>query len=153
MKATKILEFRVAGIAQPRGSKKAITVTGQRRGLLIDDNRKSGPWMDLVRREATKVMADREPFTGPLCLTVTIFRARPKGHFRTNGNVKPSAPAFPATRPDSSKYMRAIEDAMSKVVYVDDGQLVDSWPSKRWGQPGVLIQLFRLPETVAELAK
>lgn len=153
MKARKVLEFRVDGIPQPRGSKKAITVPGQRRGLLIDDNKKSGPWMARVKRHAEEIMKGREIFTGPLSLKVIFFRERPKGHRRKNGQVKPSAPAFPATRPDSSKYMRAVEDAMSKVVYTDDGQLVDSWPSKRWGKPGVLIQLFRLPETVGELSK
>lgn len=154
MKARKVLEFRVFGIPQPRGSKKAITVPGRRRGLLIDDNKQSGPWMDVVRFYARQAMRDAripEPFSGPLCLKVIFFRARPKGHLRTNGDVKPTAPAFPATKPDSSKYMRAVEDAMSTIVYVDDGQLVDSWPSKRWGKPGVLIELYRLPATVGDL--
>lgn len=153
MKARKLLEFRVDGTPQPRGSKKAITVPGRRRGLLIDDNKQSGPWMDVVKFYARRAMAGRPPWDGPLCLKVIFFRERPAGHFRADGSVKPSAPAFPATKPDSSKYMRAVEDAMSQVVYVDDGRLVDSWPSKRWGKPGVLIQLYRLPETVADLGE
>lgn len=154
MKARKVLEFRVFGVPQPRGSKKAITVPGRRRGLLIDDNNKSKPWMQVVSFYAKRAMQDAgltAPLAGPLCLKVIIFRERPKGHLRVNGAVKPSAPAFPATKPDSSKYMRAVEDAMSKIVYGDDGQLVDSWPSKRWGKPGVLIEIYRLPATVADL--
>jgi len=151
MKATKILSFRVAGVAQPRGSKKAITVPGQRRGLLIDDNKKSGPWMTVVKSAARVAMSlagyvdansNPVPFDEPLSMRVTIYRARPKGHFGKRG-LLPSAPRYPSTKPDCSKYMRAIEDAMTGVVYVDDARLIDSWPSKRWGEPGVLIELFR----------
>lgn len=150
MKAHKLLEFHVLGTPQPRGSKKAITVPGQRRGLLIDDNRKSRPWMDQVKKAAQVAMGDRQPFDGPLVLKAIFFRERPKAHTGKHG-VKPTAPAFPATKPDSSKYMRAVEDALTGVAYVDDARLVDSWPSKRFGKPGVLIQLYRLPETVADL--
>lgn len=145
MKATKILSFRVAGVAQPRGSKKAITVSGSRRGLLIDDNRKSGPWMDVVKHAARVAMSAAglsAPLDEPLSMRVTIYRARPKGHYGKRG-LLPSAPVYPATKPDCSKYMRAIEDAMTGVVYVDDARLIDSWPSKRWGESGVLIELYR----------
>ncbi len=151
MKAKLLLRFRVDGTPQSRGSKKAITVPGQRRGLLIDDNAKSGPWMDLVAFYARQAMNGRDPWDGPLCLRATFFRERPKGHFRQDGTVNPTAPAFPATKPDASKYMRAVEDAMSKIVYVDDARLVDSWPSKRWGKPGVVIELYQLPETMRDL--
>lgn len=153
MKATLLLRFRVDGTPQPRGSKKAITVPGQRRGLLIDDNRKSKPWMNLVTFYARQAMASAgflQPFDEALSLRVIIFRERPKGHFGKRG-LLPSAPRFPATKPDCSKYMRAVEDAMTGVVYVDDARLVDSWPSKRFGKPGVLIELYRLPETMADL--
>lgn len=150
MKAQKLIEFRVDGTPQPRGSKKAITVPGQRRGLLIDDNRKSAPWMAVVKQAARQAMGDRQPFDGPLCLKVLFFRERPKGHFGKRG-LKPTAPAFPATKPDSSKYMRAVEDALTGVAYVDDSRLVDSWPSKRFGTPGIVVQLFALPGTVGEL--
>lgn len=154
MQAIKVLEFRIDGVPQPRGSKKPIKSRGRRPGRLIDDNAKSGPWMDVVSVYAKRAMRDREltkPFDGPLVLKAIFFRERPLDHYSTRGGLLPSAPAFPATKPDCSKLMRAIEDAMNKIVYVEDGRLVDSWPSKRWGKPGVLIQLYRLPETVGEL--
>lgn len=154
MKAIKVLEFRINGVPQPRGSKKPITGRGRRRGLLIDDNAQSGPWMEVVSFYAKRAMRERElirPFDGPLCLKAIFFRERPASHYSKRGGLLPSAPAFPATKPDCSKLMRAIEDAMNQIVYDDDGRLVDSWPSKRWGKSGVLIQLYRLPETVAQL--
>lgn len=151
MKARLILKFRIHGVPQPRGSKKPITAPGRRRGLLIDDNKKSGPWMDVVARYARKAMGDAKPFDGPLCLKAIFFRQRPLAHYSKRGGLLPSAPAFPATKPDCSKLLRAIEDAMNKIVYVEDGRLVDSYPSKRWGKPGVLIELYRLPATVGDL--
>lgn len=151
MKATLLLRFRVDGTPQPRGSKRAITVPGKR-GLLIDDNAKSKPWMNLVTYHARLAMVSAgfsQPFDEALALRVIIFRARPKGHFNKTG-LKSNAPRFPTTKPDCSKYMRAVEDAMTGVVYVDDARLVDSWPSKRFGRPGVLIELYRLPETATD---
>lgn len=140
-----LLSFRVDGVAQSRGSKRPITAKGSRRGLLIDSNPKAKPWMEVVRVVARQAMRDAgyiEPFNFALSMTMTIFRPRIKGHYGTKG-LKPSAPAFPTTKPDVGKYARAIEDAMSGTVYVDDSYLVDSWPSKRWGEPGVEIKLWR----------
>jgi Holliday junction resolvase RusA-like endonuclease len=150
MKPTPLISFRVDGVCQSRGSKKPITVPGLRRGLLVDSNPKSVDWMNLIKVYASAAMAGRELFDGALVLRVVFYRQRPKGHFRKDGSVKPSAPAFPDTKPDCSKLMRAAEDALSGVVYVDDARLADSWPSKRFGKPGCVISLYRLPATMAE---
>jgi len=51
---------------------------------------------------------------------------RPKAHYGTGKNarmLKPSAPTEPTVKPDLIKMARAVEDAMSGIVYKDDSQV------------------------------
>jgi Holliday junction resolvase RusA-like endonuclease len=41
-----------------------------------------------------------------------------------NGSPRASAPRLPATRPDIDKLLRAVLDALTGLVFVDDGQVV-----------------------------
>ena len=75
---------------------------------------------------------------GPLELTVTFYLARPRGHYGTGRNadrLRPSAPAHPTTRPDTSKLVRALEDALTRQVYADDAQIVRQHAERRYGVP------------------
>lgn len=83
------------------------------------------------RRVATaaraKVWRDRSfPFSGPVRLEIDFFRTPPK-----RGNL----PRYPSTRPDIDKLARAVLDALSGVLYHDDGQVVELILTKRWGEP------------------
>ena len=62
------------------------------------------------------------PLDGPLKLTATFYLPRPKSVKR----------AFPDAKPDLSKLCRAIEDACSKILYVDDARIVTENLKKRF---------------------
>lgn len=150
-----LLNFIVHGESQSRGSKTAVPIRGG--GMRTkDSNPKSGPWMKVLAQVARREFERAgytELFAGPLVMRCTFYRVRPKGHFGVAGDVKKSAPAYPTSIPDAGKLMRAVEDALSGVVYGDDAQLVDSWPSKRYGASAyVRIELFALPATMADQA-
>jgi Holliday junction resolvase RusA-like endonuclease len=131
--------FTVIGKPQPAGSKKGFVNPKSGRVIITDDAKKSRPWKQQVAGEARARMGG-VPFAGPVDLTVTFFVRRPKGHYGTgrNANVlKPSAPAFPTTRPDTTKLVRAVEDAMSDAaVWGDDAQVVDQHAFKRYCEAG-----------------
>ena len=62
----------------------------------------------------------------PVVLSVTFYFGQPKSHYGTGrnaGKLKASAPIHHANQPDLSKAMRAVEDAMSDIVYRDDRQI------------------------------
>jgi len=84
-------------------------------------------------------------FTGPVRLSAIFHMPRPKGHYRTGkhaSQLRPSAPEHPATKPDLLKLTRAIEDAMTGIVWRDDAQVVVEKLEKRYGsQPGCVIQV------------
>lgn len=138
-----ILSFVVAGKPATAGSKRAFAYTpaggGRPKALLIPDNARQVPYMSSVAAAASASM-DYEnwhtPFLGPMKLVVVITFLRPASHFGTgknSGTLKMNAPDVPTGRPDSLKVCRAVEDAMSGVVYRDDSQIVEHAIRKIYG--------------------
>lgn len=127
------IAFTVFGQPQTAGSKKGFFNKGLGRVQIVDANPNSRLWKEAVSSAA------RENYKGdllrcPLKVTFTFYTPRPKGHFGTKG-LRPSAPKYPATRPDVLKLSRAVEDALSKVIYEDDSQIVSETLHKRFGEP------------------
>jgi Holliday junction resolvase RusA-like endonuclease len=136
------LSFRVVGKPEPRGSKNAFrTKTGAT--VVTDSNPHSGPWMGVVADAALNAMIGEDGtvaavMEGPLAMAVVFTVARPKGHYgtgRNEGVVKASAPSHPAVKPDTTKLLRGLEDALSGVVWRDDAQVVEQTVAKRYGHP------------------
>ena len=145
--------IKVYGKAQPAGSKRAFVHNG--RAIVTDANKNSRPWKNDVAQAAADAMDGGELLEGPLSLYVTFFEPRPKAHFGARG-LKPSAPPWPTKKPDATKLLRGVEDAMSGVVYRDDAQIVEQHVYKEYGEPAraeiVVHQLVTKPEekTVVE---
>lgn len=132
------LAFTVHGDAQPAGSKRGFVNHKTGAVIVTDANRKAKPWQQEVKAAAMEALeVDFPILRGPVELTLTFIRARPKAHFGTGRNsqlVKSSAPAFPITRPDALKLARGVEDALTGLVYADDSQIVDEHLYKRYGE-------------------
>ncbi len=122
------IDFVVCGRAVPQGSLKAVTLPKFKHSILVSDNPKLRAWRKKVRAAAKAAMrnyglqiADKDT---PLILQAQCCFKRPKSVTRK----------FMTTKPDASKLLRAIEDALTGVVYVDDAQLVRSWAAKHYGE-------------------
>ena len=97
-------------------TKKLADGTRKRKGGELDRYR------DKVAARALEAMAGRALLVGAVTLSAEFVFQRPKSHYTTKGAVTKSAQLrFPPL--DVSKLVRAIEDAMSGVVYVDDRQI------------------------------
>lgn len=131
------LEIVVYGTPRAAGSKRFVGKKGGK-GIIIDASKKSKPWKKEVAQVAGEARADMALMEGPLRATFTFYQARPKGHYGTGRNagvLKDSAPLFPIVKPDALKLARGVEDALSKVVYRDDSQIVVEHLYKRYGTP------------------
>lgn len=128
--------FTVYGEAAPGGSKRPLPAGGKRGGriLMVEDSKRVGPWRQQVSGVAQALMEGREPFEGPLVLRITFFRQRPAGHFGKKG-LRPSAPKFPIVKPDLTKLVRPLEDALKGIVWRDDNQVVEQHIFKQYGEP------------------
>lgn len=133
-----MIRFQVLGRAQPAGSKRAFANPKTGKMIVTDDNRRSRPWKQEVAAVAYQAMAGGPLLTGPLDLRVVFYVARPRGHYGTGRNadrVRPSAPPYPAVKPDVTKLVRGLEDACTGVVWRDDAQVVIQRVRKVYGAP------------------
>lgn len=121
----------------PQGSK-----TPVKRGakvVLIEDNPRLAPW----RREVTARARARVALTGwrlldgPCRVDVLLLFDRPPAAARRR---------YPHVKPDADKCARAIGDALTGVVYVDDSRIVELNVRKRYtiGQAGARITVTAL---------
>lgn len=129
--------FRVEGMTPaPQGSKRHVG-----HGVMLESCKRVKPWRLLVAEAA--VRAGVPLLRGPVSMSVVFLFARPMGHFRRDGSLKPSAPIHHAVKPDGSKLIRSTEDALSKLVYEDDSRIVTGTWHKRYcvdsERPGAII--------------
>lgn len=126
-----IVSFTVYGKPEPAGSKKHVG-----RGKISDANPRAQDYKNAVAAVAgSQYDASTDGLLeGPLRLSVTVHVPRPKGHYGKKG-LLPSAPARPTTRPDLTKLLRGIEDALTGVVWRDDAQVVSQHATKIFGEP------------------
>ena len=150
----------VPGLPRPAGSKRAVPAYDRRAGRYVTkptpaglnrpvvrvlDDADSAGWRQAVA--AGGIEARRELLTGPLSVEIAFMLPRPKSHFTAGGRLKPNARRWPAVRPDVLKLARAVEDALTGIVWADDAQIVDEHISKRYGvEPGVSVAVRRLAE-------
>jgi Holliday junction resolvase RusA-like endonuclease len=147
-----VVEFTVFGKPEPAGSKRAFVVAGK--AQVVDANAKAKPWKEQVAQVAGEHFSG-ELLDGPLGVRFVFYQPRPKGHYGTGRNsswLKPAAPLYPTTRPDALKLARAVEDALSGVLYRDDSQIVDERLMKLYGAPARCVVTVWELESKPELA-
>lgn len=89
------------------------------------------------RAVAVQIMHDpgRTPFTVPVGVEAVFRFARPKSHYRANGDLKESAPYWHPSSPDLDKLARALGDALTVAGVVADDRLIASWAATRvWAE-------------------
>ena len=136
------VSFTALGVAAPQGSKKLnpifrgkkVSADRQFVGTRVgDDNPRTAPWRQDVAAIAKQAMAGAPLILGPVRLAVVFEFPRLKGHYRTGKRaheLRPHAPNDVSTKPDLSKLVRAIEDAMTGAVWRDDAQVAELRASK-----------------------
>jgi Holliday junction resolvase RusA-like endonuclease len=137
-----VVVVHVYGLPKPAGSKRVFMVgTGDKRRPVVTDaaGQPGRDWRASIQ-DAIARRHPGAPFTGPLAVTFTFTVPRPQGHVGRHGTLRPSAPAYPTTRPDVTKLIRAVEDAATGLLWRDDAQLVVQSATKHFGErPGVVI--------------
>lgn len=125
----------VYGIPQPKGSKTAFVRNG--RAVLVDGRRKESreaftSWRHAVTDAAQRWLETHgapAPLDGPLQMTVVFHLPRPAS--------TPRRVAWPAKKPDLDKLTRAVFDACTGLLFVDDSRICTLAASKRYadGRP------------------
>jgi crossover junction endodeoxyribonuclease RusA len=140
----KAIQFFVRGHPRAQGSKRHLGG-----GVMVEMAKDLGPWRRAITDAAIEAANGTKLFS-PLGVRVVFFFHRPKGHYGTGrnaGSVKASAPKWREQNPDLDKLQRALFDALViSGVIIDDRFIVRVEAEKRYGDPGVLVEVRELEE-------
>ena len=161
--ATEAVTVRVAGLPQPQGSKVGrvlgarATVHGkfavvEPRVVMTEQADMAGKvlvggrlkaWRRTVRAAAFVAWRDAhgdqspDPWECAVELSLEFVLPRPDGDWLASGKLRRGARSMPTCKPDLGKLARAVEDALSGVVYRDDAQVCAYGPTcKRYATQG-----------------
>jgi Holliday junction resolvase RusA-like endonuclease len=149
--------FEVVGHPEPAGSKRAVPTSRDwriRPGVrwqVLDANANADPWKRVVANTAKGAMLKEraELIDGPVFVSMVFRLNRPQSHFRSDGmtlSAEGNRHTAPAKKPDALKLARAVEDALTGIVYKDDASIVSEQIRKEFtvGPEGVLVTVMPL---------
>lgn len=153
-----LISFMVNGTPRPAGSKTPIRL-GAKLGVRDSSGPAGARWradVALAGADAMRALGlvdgeggDLELIEGPLELRVEFIRRRPKSHYTGTGKLSATGRRmpYPTTRPDTTKLLRSVEDALTGVLWGDDSQIVEQLARKTWGDSeGARIAVFPMPK-------
>lgn len=128
------LEFSVFGVPQPKGNMRAINVRGMKQPIVTDSNKSAKSWAQLVAQGASDALhrlpkEDRAIIVTGARVRLGFYLPRPKKYHAARYR---GVPLQHTTRPDVDKLTRSILDALTGVLWTDDGCVTDLVVSKRY---------------------
>lgn len=132
------ITFFVPGRPAPQGSKRHVG-----RGVMVESSTEVGPWRERVALAAHNAMAGQPLRDDPATVMLKFVLPRPK----STPKLKP----FAVKRPDLDKLVRAVLDAITGVIIVDDSQVITLFATKELAdpdqQPGVHVEVTPMWKT------
>lgn len=130
------IRFFVHGTPKPAGSKRVFLNRKTGKPIVVDASGGPGKdWRYAIQAVAWE-LKPQKPFDFPLFVELTFYLPRPKTHYNTKGNLKPNAPRVPGAQPDALKLARAVEDALSGIIWRDDSIITTEIIRKRYANIG-----------------
>jgi len=132
------VSFVVYSRASPQGSKRHIG-----NGVMIESSKRVKPFRADVRKAAQSVELPPDwPMAAPMRVGMRFHFERPKSHFKGDGvALSKSAPEEATSHGlgDIEKLARAVNDALSTVLFNDDRQVVEMHLAKCYDSQDLVI--------------
>lgn len=128
------LHFVIPG--EPTRWQRAATFTNPRTGKLVHANPKGmREKQEAIAWACRAAMQGAPPMTGPLKLEILCVYAVPPSWPLAKREAALAGHVWKTSAPDYDNLAKQVGDALNKVAYVDDAQIVRSSVGKRYGHP------------------
>lgn len=125
-----MIEFTVYGEPVAQGRPRASTRNGFVR---MYDPKNSKDFKQYVKLVASEYKPD-QLLSGPLQLDVKVFKPALKSFSKKKKLEAEQGLLRPISKPDVDNYVKGIKDALNKVIWNDDSQIVDLHVSKYYSE-------------------
>jgi Holliday junction resolvase RusA-like endonuclease len=142
--------FSFSGVPVAKGRPRATARGGFARLYTPGPTRK---YETAVKKVAAAVMASRKPFEGPLSVSMRFRLPIPQSATKRAKAAMASGETPHTNKPDADNCAKAVLDALSETVYLDDKQIVRLWITKVYAEkPGVDVKIEPLDEPTSQAA-
>ena len=119
-----MIHFEIEGKAEPQGRPRAVRMGA---GVRMYDPPKSKAYKQVVSLKGRSYMARNhlEPYTEPLKVTLEFYFKPPKSYSKKRLKAIESKQELFTKPGDVDNYAKAVCDALNKICYEDDSQIVE----------------------------
>jgi Holliday junction resolvase RusA-like endonuclease len=147
------IAFTVLGEPTPEGSTRAYYIKSLDRTGTTHQNKKGlQAWRNRIATEAQRALEDREW----KCDTTSAYRVSVEFSLSRPPSVPCHKRMHPTVKPDIDKLVRAINDALTGILFVDDCQVIYMTMSTEYGderRAGAYITVSRYPNQTDRVKK
>jgi Holliday junction resolvase RusA-like endonuclease len=104
---------------------------------------KTRDYETLIAEAARKAMGSSEPLKTPVAAYIYITVPIPASYSKKRSTACLEGLERPCKKPDCDNIVKAYFDAMNKIVYEDDSQIVSIHATKRYGTVGMVEVLVK----------
>lgn len=140
------LLFSMSGLPRGQGRPRAtVRKAGKRAFATVYKAKEDRQYETSIAAVARGVMGDRPPLTGALSVSMRFRMPIPASATKARRAAMAAGEVPHTSKPDGSNMQKAVEDAMSGVVFTDDSQIVRGFWSKIYSDnPGVDVRIAPL---------
>ncbi|MDU5750015.1 MAG: RusA family crossover junction endodeoxyribonuclease [Limosilactobacillus fermentum] len=123
--------------------------TRMRKGIRLYDPKKVAVFKRQLGMLARQQMLDRglEPFDGPLEVCMEFYRPVQASLSKKERARRLSGVHRPTVKPDLSNYIKALEDGLNGIIWVDDNRIVQIVAEKKYSdRPRIVIEVNKVDE-------
>lgn len=137
-------EFDISPVEQARPR-----ATRMGKGIRLYDPKKVTVFKRKLGMLARQQMLDRglDPFDGPLEVCMEFYRPVQTSISRKERSRRLSGVHRPTVKPDLSNYIKALEDGLNGILWVDDNRIVQIVAEKKYSdRPRIVIEVNKVDE-------
>lgn len=139
-----IFEFGIEPVEQARPR-----ATRMGKGIRLYDPKKVNVFKKQLGLLAKQQMLDRglEPYDGPLEVCMEFYRPVQASLSQKERARRLSGVHRPTVKPDLSNYIKALEDGLNGIIWVDDNRIVQIVAEKKYSdRPRIVIEVNKVDE-------